>query len=117
MRLLLYAGIAVLVNYSDSIALPVGPKLLVIIISYYFIKGAPALESETHVQNAPDYNPINSGGGETDGRWSRWRLNQDAEINVALLKPPQVPGAGTSEQLQLWGLLNFELFAIEGGGK
>ena len=53
MRLLLYAGIAVLVNYSESIALPVGPKLLVI-ISYCFLKDAPALEPETHAQNAPD---------------------------------------------------------------
>ena len=83
-----------LVNHQHRTTVSVGPKLLVIIISYYFIQGAPALESETHAQNTPDCNPIGSGGGGMDGRWSRWRLNQDAEINVALLKPPQVPGAG-----------------------
>ena len=29
-----------------------------------------------------------------DGRWSRWGLNGDAEVNVARLKLLQVPGVG-----------------------
>ena len=36
-----------------------------------FLKDAPVLGPETHAQDAPDYNPIGSGGGEIDGRGSR----------------------------------------------